>query len=102
MSNVKRIRVKILPPFTRDMRTFEDEIEIKTETSLEEFIVMLEEKGFIDKKAVLEDDNKLKTNVVIMINGIIIDDLKKKINANDRVVIMPLVYGGFISRILRL
>jgi molybdopterin converting factor small subunit len=62
---------------------------------------MLEEKGFIDKKAVL-DDNKLKTNVVIMINGIIIDDLKKKINANDRVVIMPLVYGGFISRILRL
>jgi molybdopterin converting factor small subunit len=63
---------------------------------------MLEEKGFIDKKAVLEDDNKLKTNVVIMINGIIIDDLKKKINANDRVVIMPLVYGGFISRISRL
>jgi len=88
--------VKVLPPFTIDMKTHETKLFVKRGATIRDLIEVLIDRGIIVSRDTLLAGEKLKNNVVVLVNNLVSEDLGREISDRDRVVIMPLVYGGYL------
>jgi len=86
------IKLKVLPPFTPNLKTIERMLHLEDSPTLVKLLIKASDQGILEINKLIEGD-KLKDNIVILINGKTIFDLKQELNEGDRVVIMPLAPG---------
>jgi molybdopterin converting factor small subunit len=87
------VKLKILPPFTPNLKTIESMLHLEDGPTLAKLLTKASNQGILEINKLIEGD-ELKDNIVILINGKTIFDLKQELNDGDRVVIMPLAPGG--------
>ncbi|MEM0026958.1 MAG: hypothetical protein QXT53_03425 [Ignisphaera sp.] len=91
------INVKIMPPFTPDMKSHELLVEISSSATILDVIKELSTKSGIALEKILdysEDGIRLRDNVVVLVDGVIVDDLKNRVEGVKKIVLMPLAPGG--------
>ena len=88
-----KIRLKILPPFTRNFKSLEVSLTVERGSKLADLIKDLSKKGLITIDKII-NNGRLKDYVVILVNGITVFDLSHVVSDGDRIVVMPLASGG--------
>uniref|UniRef100_A0A7C5XNG0 MoaD/ThiS family protein n=2 Tax=Ignisphaera aggregans TaxID=334771 RepID=A0A7C5XNG0_9CREN len=87
------VKIKVLPPFTLNLKSVESILHLDKDYSLIELFSKASSQGILKIDNVV-DNGGIRDNVVVLVNGKTIFDLRYRLSDGDRVVVMPLAPGG--------